>query len=431
MTTVFVRVSHRHLSKRNTNLSMIGRDELGHRSETVRRANLSTIVRELHANGPQTRSDLVTHSGLTRSAIRALTGELVAGNLALEGPSELDGTPGRPSPLVRPDPDGAVVLALEIAVDSLAAAMVGLGGQVHDLVRVDLPRGRSSVADIASGLARLSTTVRDGLAPDAVITGIAVAVVGVVRRADGMVSMAPNLGWRDEALGDALAATLALDVPITFANEADLAVLAEHRRGAARGADDVVLAWGSVGVGGGLIVAGQPLTGAAGYAGEIGHVPVNPDGRPCRCGSTGCWETEVGFSALFRRAGYPPEAGHEAFDAILAEAEAGSSFALDAFAETGRWLGIGLAGVINVMNPRLVLLGGRLAPSYPYVRATLEAELDRRVLRAARGLVRVIPAALGEDATLLGAAELAFEPLLSDPAAWLRPRRGMAALATA
>jgi predicted NBD/HSP70 family sugar kinase len=410
---------------------MIGRDELGLRSETVRRANLSTIVRELHGNGPQTRSDLVAHTGLTRSAIRALTGELVAGNLAVEGPAALDGTPGRPSPLVQPDPHGAVALALEIAVDSLAAATVGLGGEVFRLVRVGLPRGRSSVADIAAALAELSTTVRSGLASDAVIVGVAVAVVGVVRRSDGMVSMAPNLGWRDEPLGEVLVEALGLDAPLTFANEADLAVLAEHRRGAARGVDDVALVWGSVGVGGGLIVAGQPLTGAAGYAGEVGHVPVNPDGWPCRCGSTGCWETEVGVSALFRRAGYPPEGGQDAFESILAEAEAGSSFALDAFAETGRWLGIGLAGVINVLNPRLVLLGGRLAPSYPYVRSTLEAELDRRVLRASRHLVRVIPTALGEDATLLGGAELAFEPLLSDPAAWLRPRPAMAALATA
>jgi predicted NBD/HSP70 family sugar kinase len=410
---------------------MIGRDELGLRSETVRRANLSTIVRELHGNGPQTRSDLVAHTGLTRSAIRALTGELVAGNLAVEGPAALDGTPGRPSPLVQPDPHGAVALALEIAVDSLAAATVGLGGEVFRLVRVGLPRGRSSVADIAAALAELSTTVRSGLASDAVIVGVAVAVVGVVRRSDGMVSMAPNLGWRDEPLGEVLVEALGLDAPLTFANEADLAVLAEHRRGAARGVDDVALVWGSVGVGGGLIVAGQPLTGAAGYAGEVGHVPVNPDGWPCRCGSTGCWETEVGVSALFRRTGYPPEGGQDAFESILAEAEAGSSFALDAFAETGRWLGIGLAGVINVLNPRLVLLGGRLAPSYPYVRSTLEAELDRRVLRASRHLVRVIPTALGEDATLLGGAELAFEPLLSDPAAWLRPRPAMAALATA
>jgi predicted NBD/HSP70 family sugar kinase len=409
----------------------MGRDELGHRSETVRRANLSAIVRELHESGPQSRSDLVVRTGLTRSAIRGLIGELVVGGLAIEGPAALDGTPGRPSPLVRTDPHGAVALALEIAVDSLAAATVGLGGRVFDLVRIDLPRGRSSVDDIAIALAGLASTVRDRLPSGHAIVGVGVAVVGVVRRSDGMVSLAPNLGWRDEPLGQRLGTVLGVDVPITVANEADLAALAEHRRGIARGVDDIVIVWGSVGVGGGLVVDGEPLTGSAGYSGEIGHIPVNPDGLPCRCGSIGCLETEVGTTALLRRAGRSPEGGHDAVAAVLAAAETGEPLALAAFAETGRWLGIGLAGVINVLNPELVLLGGGLTASYPFVRATLEAELDRRVLRAARGIVRVVPASLGVDAPLRGAAELAFEPLLSDPAAWLRPRPSMVVLATA
>jgi predicted NBD/HSP70 family sugar kinase len=410
---------------------MMGPTDLGHRSETVRRANLRTIVQELHGSGTLSRSDLVARTGLTRSAIRALTGELIAGELATEGPAALDGTPGRPSPLVRLDPHGAVVIALEIAVDSLAVAAVGLGGEVFCVERIDLPRGRSSVADIAAALAELAGSVRSGPLTGDSIVGVGVAVVGIVRRSDGMVALAPNLGWRDEPLGEHLAAAIGIDTPIAFANESDLAALAELRRGVARNVNDVVLIWGSVGVGGGLIVGGEPLTGAAGYSGELGHIPVNPDGLPCRCGSIGCWETEVGGSAILRRAGYPPEGGPAALDAVLADAEAGSPTALDAFAETGRWLGIGLAGVINVLNPELVLIGGRFAPSYPFLRTALEAELDRRVLRASRRLVRVIPATLGVDAPLLGAAELAFEPLLSDPAAWLRPRHALAALASA
>ena len=380
---------------------LIGRDELGHRSETVRRANLSAIVRELHGSGPLSRSDLVTRTGLTRSAIRGLIGELVAGRLVTEGPATLDGTPGRPSPLVRPDPDGAVVLALEIAVDSLAAATVGLGGQVFDLVRVDLPRGRSSVEDIAAALADLAATVRERLGQDGSIIGVGVAVVGVVRRSDGMVSLAPNLGWRDEPLGRHLSDALGLDVPIVFANEADLAALAEHRRGAARGIDDVVLVWGSVGVGGGLIVdwraadrrgrlrrrgrahPGQPGRAAlsvrfAGLLGDRGRrrVPccVAPDGhrRAAATPSTACSPTPRPVSPRRSRA----------------------------FAETGRWLGIGLAGIVNILNPELVVLGGRLSASYPFVRSTLEAELDRRVLRATRRIVHVVTTSLGADAPL-------------------------------
>ena len=108
-----------------------------------------------------------------------------------------------------------------------------------------------------------------------------------------------------------------------------------------------MLLWGSVGVGGGVIIDGAPLTGIAGYGGEIGHMPVNPDGLPCRCGSIGCWESEVGGAALLRRAGYSPEGGSEAMDAVMRDAQAGSPVALAALAETGRWLGIGIAGLIN------------------------------------------------------------------------------------
>lgn len=410
---------------------MLTRDALGHRSETVRRANLSAIVRVLHGSGPSSRSDLVTRTGLTRSAIRGLIGELVAGDLATESPAALDGTPGRPSPLVSADPLGSIVIALEIAVDSLAAAAVGLGGVVHAVERIDLPRGRTSVSDIAAELAALATSVRAGLPRTSVIVGVGVGVVGVVRRSDGMVSMAPNLGWRDEPLGEHLVEALDLGVPITVANETDLAALAESRRGIARGVSDVALIWGSVGVGGGLIIGGEPLTGVAGYGGEVGHMPINPDGLPCGCGSTGCWETEVGTPALLRRAGYPVEGGHEALDALVRDAEAGSPSALSAFTETGRWIGIGLAGIINILNPGLVILGGRLARTYPFFRSGMEAELDRRVLRASRHLARVTPSVLGDNGPLLGAAELAFEPLLIDPAAWLRPRTGLPALAIA
>jgi predicted NBD/HSP70 family sugar kinase len=409
----------------------MGRDDLGHRSETVRRVNLSTILRELHGSGPMSRSDLVTRTGLTRSAIRGLIGELAAGDLVIEGPAALDGTPGRPSPVVRPFAEGAAVLALEIAVDSLAGSAVGLGGTTLAHRRVPLRRGQTGVTEIAQTLAGLATELRAELPADTDIVAAAVAVVGIVRRSDGVVSMSPNLGWRDEPLGERLMEALGMDVPITFANESDLAALAEHRRGAAIGVDDVILIWGSIGVGGGLIIDGEPLVGDAGYGGEVGHIPVNPEGLPCRCGSLGCWETEVGGNALLRRAGYPPEAGTEAMRTVLGDAEAGSPVALAAFAETGRWLGIGLAGIINILNPRLVLLGNFLAESYPYIRSALQAELDRRVLPASRRIVRVAPTSLGQDAPLLGAAELAFEPLLSDPAAWLRPRHLAVASVTA
>ena len=400
----------------------VGREEVGQRSETVRRANLSAIVRELHLRGSLSRSELVAWTGLTRSAIRSLVGDLVAGDFVVEDAAVRLGTPGRPSPQVRLVADKIVVIALEIAVDSLALAIVGLGGQVHWKERVDRPRAHSSVDDIVSDLANLVARAQDQRPTDDAPIGVGVAVAGLVRPTDGVVAVAPNLGWIDVPLGERLKSALGLDVPIAVANEADLGALAESRRGAARGADDVLYVHGEVGVGGGIIVGGRPLSGISGFAGEIGHMPINPQGRPCQCGSVGCWETEIGERALLERAGYPLEGGRMAVSALIADAADGRPEALASLDNVGRWLGIGLAGLVNVLNPRVVVLGGLFSPAFPYLVPSLTGALEARGLEAARRLVSVVPAYLGVDAPLLGAAELAFEPLLVDPVAWIGPR---------
>ena len=410
---------------------LTGRDEVGQRSETVRRANLSAIVRELHVRGPLSRSELVARTGLTRSAIRALIGELAAGDLVVEEPAVRSGTPGRPSPVVRLLAEDVVVLALEIAVDSLAVAIVGAGGVVHERRRVDRPRGHSTVEAVVADLAELARTVRGRRPPDEVPVRIGIAVAAIVSRTGGLVRFAPNLGWVDVPLGERLGEALGLGVPIDVANESDLGALAEFRRGAARGADDVLYTHAEVGVGGGIIVDGRPLDGVGGYGGEIGHMPINPAGRACHCGSIGCWETEVGEGALLARAGYPLDGGRAALDAVIADAAAGRPAAIAAIEETGFWLGLGLAGLVNVLNPRRVVLGGLFARIHPFVGDIVERGLDRFALVAPRQLVSVVPSTLGVDAPLVGAAELAFEPLLADPAAWLARRGALVRLASA
>ena len=392
------------------------RDAVGQRSETVRRSNLSAIVRELHLRGPLSRSDLVSHTGLTRSAIRGLVGELVGGGLVNETRSAPAGAPGRPSPLVHPNAESAVVLALEVNVDSLAAARVGFGGTIHDLVRVDRPRAHVTVNEIVADLVELAEPLVADSRVDGTLVGIGVGVAGIVRRIDGLVRLAPNLGWIDAPLGARLTAALGARVPLAVANEADLGGLAEQRRGAAIGADEVVFVMGEVGVGGNVIVGGQPLVGAAGYAGEIGHMAVNPAGARCGCGSIGCWETEIGERAMLVRAGRPADGGRRAIDELIEAAMAGEPAALASVAHVGRWLGIGIATLTNVFNPTLVVLGGIFGRIHPMIEEALAEVLGQRTLPASIELVRIVPGALGADAPLLGAAELAFEPMLADPA---------------
>jgi predicted NBD/HSP70 family sugar kinase len=397
-----------------------GRDAIGHRSETVRRANLSAIVRALHLLGPLSRSELGVGTGLTRSAIRGLVGELVGAGLVDETPSASAGTPGRPSPTVRADPHAATALALEINVDSLAVAVVGFGGVVREVARVDRPRRHLSDAAIVADLRDLAGPHVERLRDDPSLVGIGVAVAGVVRRSDGMVRHSPNLGWHDVPIRERLTEALGLDAPVRVANEADLGAVAEHRRGAAVGADAVLYVTAEVGIGGNLILDGEPLAGAAGYAGEIGHIPVNPGGRRCGCGSVGCWETEIGERTILARAGRRRDGGPEAVSEVIAAAHEGDRRALATMEHVGTWLGIGLAGLVNAFNPTLVVLGGHFERMHPLVVDRVNEVLDERALRASRELVSIVPASLGVDAPVLGAAELALEPFLADPASRLR-----------
>lgn len=393
--------------------------ELGLRSETIRRGNLSAIVRALHLEGPLSRSELGTRTGLTRSSIRVLIGQLAAMGLIEERSGHQQGVPGRPSTVVQLRSQTAVVLALEIAVDYLAAAIVGLGGQVLRSQRIDRQRTRASadatITDLTA-IARAVVPTRRLGGRDEQIVGVGVAFCGIIRRSDGVVVMAPNLGWWDVPLGRLVADALGGDQRVLVANEADLGALAEHRRGAGAHVDDLLFISGEVGVGGGVIIDGRAMTGAFGYGGEIGHMPLNPNGSRCGCGSVGCWETEVGETALLVRAGLPVDGGRAAVDEASARARAGDDQARAAFDHVGRWLGRGIAGLVNVLNPRVVVLGGLFARIYPLIEDQMKLEAAALSLRPSSAVVSIVPSALGVEAPLLGAAELAFEQLLDDPA---------------
>lgn len=236
---------------------------------------------------------------------------------------------------------------------------------------------------------------------------------GAVRESDGLVRFAPNLGWSDEPFAELLAKSL--DLPVTTANDADLGARAEHLRGAAVGVDDVAYLSGSVGIGGGFYVGGQPLRGALGFAGEVGHTLVDSDGERCRCGARGCLETKVGENQLLAAAGRLPGGGPPAVAEVIQAADDGDPRAEAAVNDAARWLGLGLRPVFALFNPQVVVLGGLLSQVWRARRQIVLEGLEAETLTSARDLLDIRASALGDDASLLGAAELAFAPLLADP----------------
>ena len=379
------------------------------RPDEVRRHNRTTLLRLLHVGGPSTRATLAAELGLNRSTIKTLVDGLAeAGGVEEKVPRPGRGA-GRPSLLVLPQPHAAVVLAVDLQVEHVAIALVGLGGQILGRNSWNL-RGRMGQPDEVITHVIESTSI---LAGDLGVTPVAagVSVPGVVRRADGYVHEAPNLRWTGVALGERLGGVL--QIPILVGNDAELGAVAEHLRGAARGSSDVVYISADVGVGGGVIAEGSALRGGAGYVGEIGHMVIRPDGRPCYCGSSGCWETEVGEAALCRALGLPEDTPRGAILFELRELGRDPEAAVSRLAEFAEWLTLGLINVVNLLGPQLVILGDLLTVLPEPVLRHVGAEVRRRSLVSrAVGGTRIVSSALGADVKLLGAAEVAFEVVL-------------------
>lgn len=377
--------------------------------DSVRRRNLGRIVELVHQGGVQSRSALTRTTGLNRSTVAALVAELAAAGIVTESIPVGGQGVGRPSPLVSAGPR-AVAFAANPELDAITVAAVRLSGEVVERVRREVettPTAAEATAIIAELVAELAARLpgeADGGG------GIGLAIPGLVRDADGVVRLAPHLGWVDEPLVERL--RTATGRAVFAANDASLGARAERTFGAGRGIDDLVyLNGGASGIGGGIIAGGRPVGGARGYAGEFGHTSATAAGNAL--------EDAVRRSELLRVAGLA--AGDDAvLEAALAEGiEAEPTGAMrDEVVRQARTLGRALAGTVNILDPELVVLGGHLGIVLELATEELHDAVRERALGPTFEDVAIVRAELGQDLLLIGAAELAFDRLIADPAAW-------------
>ena len=397
------------------------RSGAGANQEAVRRHNLGTLLEHVHHSGELSRAELTSRMGLSRSAIGGLVTELeTLGVVEQSAPQGERTGAGRPSMDVRPGPHVVAVVAVDLGVEELDAALVGLGGRVLARVRRTLHPDPSPdyVCDV---LVETAAILVGDAPPGTSLVGVGVGLPGVVDALGTTIRFAPNLGWVDVEIGTLLRRRFGADLAVQLGNDADLGVLSEHTRGAARGCDDVVFLSGDVGVGGGVIASGKALEGVGGYAGEVGHMRTNAGlaGRTCRCGSRGCWETEIGAHAVARALG-----GREEDQFDLGRRLRDLDSVPPALAEVGRQLGVGVANLVNIFNPEAVIFGGLLRDLYPVVECTVAAEIAAGSLDAPAQQIRLLLPGLGRDSVLLGAAELAFQGFLDDPLGVLEDAAG-------
>lgn len=382
----------------------------------------TALLRLAHDRSGIERSAAAAALGMGSGAAANTVAGLVAAGLLAEEPVRPTGRRGRPTTRLVPHPDGPLVAAAAIGHDRWEVAAVALGGsRVAGRARSHDGSLERTAAAVRSALADLGRRHGDRL------QALAVSLPGTVH--GGRLVVAPGLGWSDVDLSRLRPPDLA-GLPLVTGNDATLAGAAEHRRGAAAGRSSALHLHLDHGIGGVLIDAGRPVLGAAGTSGEFGHLPIGSPQRRCRCGAHGCWNTALDPAAAARALRRPAPAAADgiAFVAgVLADARRGDGPALRVAAALGGALGRGVAGLVNALDPEVVTVGG-LGVELLDAGGPAVADAYRGGLMTLRATdpPPVLPARLGADGPLLGAADAAFDTVLTPEglAAWERWRPG-------
>lgn len=397
---------------------------LGQNRDDVRQHNLSTLLRMIHEAGTVSRSLLTTYSGLNRSTISDLVQELEDLGLVTEQESSSTAGVGRPSLQVSAS-NKVIAFAVNPDIDAVTVGMVGLGGEVIKRKRQPLtaPVRPEKAVQVA---ARIISDFRSELTADIRIVGVGLAIPGQVRVLDGVVRLAPHLDWVEVPIVKMM--RQATGLPVFADNDASIGCKAEHTFGAGRGFQDMVYLFASTGgIGGGVIVDGQQLRGAAGYGGELGHVRITSSSDPDYSGLPGTLESEVRRDEVLDAIKLYAATDEEL---LLGMSQAKDSKAVKLIQRQIDSLAIAIANFLNIFNPQIVVLGGYLAGLLDFDTERLFDGVKRHSLTSANDAVVIRSGALAANLLMIGGAEVAFNELINDPSgtvleiAKMKQRRG-------
>ncbi|MFD9792069.1 ROK family protein [Streptomyces sp. NPDC059070] len=382
----------------------------------MRRQNLALVLGTVRAHSPLSRADVAARVGLTRPAVSSLVDELIERGALTEAPAAASGRVGRPGRALALNDHGPAGLGLEIGATHLGACVVDLRGEPRLWRRVEQVNADRPAGQVLAEAAALSAEVEtEATALGLCVKGRILAVPGVVPNAPGgLVERVPNLGWHGVRLADHWPDPDTLPEP---ENEANLGALAEYWN-AGQPAETVVHVSAETGIGAALIIGGRLFRGARGFAGELGHIPVQPDGPGCACGARGCLEQFAGKAAVLRQAGLAQHDLAQAGDpvALLAErAGAGHAPTLRALDHAGRALGLALASAVELIDPDSLVLGGAYTELADWLLPSVRAELAARVTVRPWTPQALRPSALGRRGPLLGAAQTTVRRIMADP----------------
>lgn len=378
-------------------------------TERLRRQNVSLVLRNLRREGPATRTELAQRTGLAKATVGVIVADLEKAHAVVEEESRT-GARGRPGRPVALRGDRFVALGLELNVDYVAAVVLDLSGEIRMVETRPTPLevlGREQcLVDLVENVVFPALAGR-------VLVGTTLAVPGLVREDNRTVAWAPNVSLRGDSLVQRLERALGGRCRIRVSNDANCAAYAETHHGAATDSRHVLYLTGTVGIGGGIVEAGELVRGATGFAGEVGHMPVGDPEAQCGCGRRGCWEASIGLHAMLDAVGMtelatPLDTARAVAGRALTDAAVRAGLA-----RLGHDVGLGIAVLTQVLDPAVVVMGGYFVPLGDLVLEPARRTLDERLVSDTQRRPELRPGALGIQAAALGAAEWSFGDLLA------------------
>ncbi|WP_258881570.1 ROK family protein [Paenibacillus sp. sptzw28] len=366
----------------------------------IKKINTAIVLESVLKSAPLSRAQISEFTGLNKATVSSLVQDLIDSHLVIEiGPGESSG--GRKPVMLLFNRSSGYAIGIDLGVNYIRGVLTDLEGTV--VTSRELTLKAQAAQDVLPILTECIETLIAAM-PDSPygLVGIGIGVPGIVNDR-GDVLFAPNLGWTQVPLESMIEERFS--VPVTIDNEANAGAQGEQKYGAGRGIPHQIYVSVGIGIGTGIILGKELYKGASGFSGELGHLSIEMNGKPCRCGNLGCWELYASENALLEAAA---PLGFADLESLLAAAEAGDQRIIALFRQIGECLGAGIANIVNVFNPDVVIIGNRMSRAEAWIGAAVREAVDRRTLSYHRERLRILFAELSEQSAVRGAAYYAI-----------------------
>lgn len=339
--------------------------------QIVKKNNKALVLQLIMEQEPISRADIAQISGLNKTTVSSLVGELLEEELIYEsGPGESSG--GRRPVILHFNKNAGYAIGIDIGVNYVLCVLTDLKGKI--LIERNQYVNRTPYSSIISTLQGMVQSLIDEMPSSKYgIVGMGVGVPGIVNK-EGSVLLAPNLGWTNIHLKEDLEKLFR--VPVMIENEANAGAVGEQQFGAGQDYQNIIYISVGIGIGAGILINNELYQGKNGYSGELGHMIIEMNGRRCNCGSRGCWEAYASEHALLEMA----DQSIDSLESLITLAENGDEVAQNLFEQIGKYLGYGINNIINTFNPDQVIIGNRLALAKKWIEKSIRTTIESHTL---------------------------------------------------